>query len=228
MTPEELVGRHPLLYHMAEVGSWPSIQEHGLLSTTALLDLFEVDVTDRRRMESEWRQNSISIAHPIHGTAVIRDQRPMPPSKLANNLVNMTPEQWYKFLNRKTFFWADRRRLTNLLNAYAYRNRAHSVLTVDTEALLTRHGDRTSLCSINSGFVYYGGRRGRETFKPIAKFPSGNQVWELAVEYSVPDVADLVVRVEDWRRDSRLRLVWDRERDSDGRQQMSQKKVCLT
>ncbi len=223
MTPEELVRRHPLLYHMAEAGSWPSIKEHGLLSTTALLDLFKVDATDRHRMESEWRQNSKSITHPIHGTAVIRDQRPMPPSDLANNLVNMTPGEWYEFLNRKTFFWADWNRLTNLLNAYAYRNRAHCVLTVDTEALLTRQGKRTSLCAINSGFVYHGGRRGRETFKAIADFPSRNQVWELAVEYSVPDVADLVVRVEDWRRDSRLELVWDRERDSDGRQQMSQK-----
>ena len=210
MTPEEVARQYPLLYHMAEAGSWPSIQEHGLLSTTALLDLFEVDATERRGIESEWRQDSISIAHAVHGTAVIRDQRPMPPAKLAGNLVNMTPGEWYEFLNRKTFFWADWKRLTNLLNAYAYRNRAHCVLTVDTEALLTRHGNRTSLCAINSGFVYHGGRRGRETFKPIANYPSGNRVWELAVEYSVSDVADLVVRVEDWQRDSRLRIVWDR------------------
>ena len=210
MTPEEVARQYPLLYHMAEAGSWPSIQEHGLLSTTALLDLFEVDATERRGIESEWRQDSISIAHAVHGTAVIRDQRPMPPAKLAGNLVNMTPGEWYEFLNRKTFFWADWKRLTNLLNAYAYRNRDHCVLTVDTEALLTRHGNRTSLCSINSGFVYHGGRRGRETFKPIANYPSGNRVWELAVECSVPDVADLVVRVEDWQRDSRLRIVWDR------------------
>ena len=210
MTPEEVARQYPLLYHMAEAGSWPSIQEHGLLSTTALLDLFEVDATERRGIESEWRQDSISIAHAVHGTAVIRDQRPMPPAKLAGNLVNMTPGEWYEFLNRKTFFWADWKRLTNLLNAYAYRNRAHCVLTVDTEALLTRYGNRTSLCAINSGFVYHGGRRGRETFKPIANYPSGNRVWELAVEYSVSDVADLVVRVEDWQRDSRLRIVWDR------------------
>ncbi len=223
MKPEEVARRHPLVYHMAEAGSWPSIKEHGLLSTSALLDLYEVDATGRRRIESEWRQNSISIAHPVHGTAVIRDQRPMPPSELAKNLVNMTPEEWYEFLNGKTFFWADWKRLRSLLHAYAYRNRAHTVLTVDTDALLARHGKRTSLCAINSGFVYYGGRRWRATFKPIADFPSGNGVWELAVEYRVPDLADLVVRVEDWRRDSRLRLVWDRERDSDGRQQMSRR-----
>ena len=33
---------YPPLYHMAAEGSWPSIQRHGLLSTSALLDLYEV------------------------------------------------------------------------------------------------------------------------------------------------------------------------------------------
>jgi hypothetical protein len=32
---------------MAEAGSWPSIKRHGLLSTTALLDLFEIPAPDR-------------------------------------------------------------------------------------------------------------------------------------------------------------------------------------
>ena len=39
----ELLRHCPTLYHMAEGGSWPSIQRHGLRSTSALLDLFEVD-----------------------------------------------------------------------------------------------------------------------------------------------------------------------------------------
>lgn len=221
MKPEELVRRHPLLFHMAEAGSWSSIQEHGLLSTTALLDLFEVEDIDRPRMESEWRQNSISIKHPVHGNAIIRDQKPMPPSKLASNLVDMTPQEWYEFLNRKTFFWANWNRLANLLNANAYRHRPHSVLFVDTAALLTRHAHRVSLCAINSGFVYHGGKRGRGTFKEIANFPNANRVWELAVEYSVPDIADLVVRVEDWQRDAKLRLVWDRGSSSDGKRLLS-------
>lgn len=211
MTLDEVADRYPLLYHMAELSSWPSIQEHGLLSTTALLDLFEVGIIERHRIESEWRQTSIPIAHPVHGNAVIRDQKPMPPAQLAPTLVNMTPTEWYEFLNRKTFFWTDWKRLMNLLNAYAYRSRAHCVLTVDTSALLARHWDKTSLCAINSGFVYHGGKRGKETFKPIANYPSEHSVWELAVEYSVPDVVDLLVRVESWRRDSRLRVIWDRQ-----------------
>jgi uncharacterized protein DUF7002 len=43
MDVAELVETCPRLFHMAEPGSWAGIQRHGLLSTSALLDLFEVD-----------------------------------------------------------------------------------------------------------------------------------------------------------------------------------------
>lgn len=43
----ELLRDCPVLYHMAARGSWESIQRHGLLSTSALLDLFGV-MGDRR------------------------------------------------------------------------------------------------------------------------------------------------------------------------------------
>jgi hypothetical protein len=36
---QELLADCLVLYHMAERGSWGSIQRHGLLSTSALLDL---------------------------------------------------------------------------------------------------------------------------------------------------------------------------------------------
>ena len=39
---EELLSDCPTLYHMAEDRSWPSIRHRGLLSTTALLDLYGV------------------------------------------------------------------------------------------------------------------------------------------------------------------------------------------
>ncbi len=40
LTAEYIADRWPRLFHVAEAGSWPSIQAHGLLSTSALLDLF--------------------------------------------------------------------------------------------------------------------------------------------------------------------------------------------
>lgn len=210
MTPQELVARYPQLFHMAELDSWPSIQRHGLLSTTALLDLFEIGGNERLRLESRWRPTSQSISHPLHGKAVLRDQKPMPPQKLSTCLDGLSPQEWYELLNGKTFFWAERRRLQTLLNAWAYRNEAHCVLTVDHHGLIKRHGTRASLSAINSGFVYSGATRGRFTFKPIAEFPNHQRVWEVAVEYSVPDLADFVIRVEDWKRDARLRVIWER------------------
>ena len=74
---DELCERFPRLYHMAQLGSWPSIQEHGLLSTTALLDLFELRGDERFRIESCHRPESIPIDNSKYGRAVIRDQKPM-------------------------------------------------------------------------------------------------------------------------------------------------------
>ena len=59
---------------MSEAGSWESIRKHGLLSTTALLDLYEISGTKRFRIESTLRRKSIRVEHPVCGAAVIRDQ----------------------------------------------------------------------------------------------------------------------------------------------------------
>src|ERR1700730_7684311 len=100
MDRRELVLRWPVLYHMAEAGSWPSIRRNGLLSTTALLDLFEVEEPRRQRLETEWRRDSQRIDHPIHGTAVIRDQRPMPPEVLEKFLEpGLSTADWYRLIN---------------------------------------------------------------------------------------------------------------------------------
>jgi hypothetical protein len=52
LIPERLASRYPVLFHMAEDGSWESIRERGLLSTSALLDLFEVEAEERFASES--------------------------------------------------------------------------------------------------------------------------------------------------------------------------------
>lgn len=51
----ELIDRYPLLYHMAELASWPSVRAHGLRSTSSLLDLFQVTDEDRAQFESQRR-----------------------------------------------------------------------------------------------------------------------------------------------------------------------------
>jgi len=62
---------------MAEDGSWEGIRRLGLLSTSALLDRFEVQVERRRRIESARRPKIEAIEHPEHGRALILDSKPM-------------------------------------------------------------------------------------------------------------------------------------------------------
>ena len=197
---------------MAESGSWPSIQKHGLLSTTALLDLFEIDGPKRYKIESTWRQRSVKIAHAVHGTAIIRDQNPMPPGSLQEVLEDITPKQWYELLNGKTFFWLTHDRLSRLLNGRMYRNRSHDVIAVDTRALVERHLNRITLSRINSGFARFGqGKRDLNTFKSITQYPPMNRmdaVAELAVDYCVPDIATMIVRVEQWKGSTFQGTVW--------------------
>jgi hypothetical protein len=207
MTPEQFCAQYPRLYHMAEAGSWPSIEQHGLRSTSALLDLFEVTGPGRERLESQQRHESVVITHPVHGMATIRDQKPLPESKLRQCLHNLTPQQWYKLLNGKVFFWSTKDRVEELLRARAYRGRTHTVLTVDSRELLRRHVDRITLSRINSGAaIYQPTPRGADTFRSLSDWPaarrprSGNlsvPIKEVAVEYCVPDIAEIVVSHEE-------------------------------
>jgi hypothetical protein len=195
--PDRLVSRYPRLYHMAHDGAWPSIAEHGLLSTTALLDLFGTNGTERHAIESEWRPNSVGIQSVALGRAVIRDQRPLRPDLLARCLTDgMTTQAWYELLNKRVFFWLTEANLDVLLHARAYRDQPQTVVVVDTASLIQHHEARVELSSINSGSILRGGApRGLQTFKSIEAHTS-SRIVELAVSTSVPDIAELVVRVE--------------------------------
>ena len=213
VTIEQLIDRYPKLYHMAECGSWPSIQRHGLLSTTALLDLFEIRGRERDEIECEWRQSSVSINHPIHGTAVVRDQRPMPPHTLAPLLEGLTPREWYQLINRKSFFWVTTDRLNRFLNAAPYRNKTHDVITVDTRALVVSHVGRISLAPFNTGVSSFGPphRRGMNTFQSVEDYSlegQNNNVVELAVDYQVLDIADLTISVDQWKGATFQQTIW--------------------
>ena len=204
--PKDFVRHYPCLYHMAQDGAWGSIRHHGLLSTSALLDLFQVNGDLRRQIESCHRPKSVEITHPGHNTAVIRDQKPMHESALLKCLRNMTPREWYELLNRKVFFWVTEHRVQQLLGARLYRSSVHTVITVDTASMLKAHQDRITLSPINSGSTLYNPRpRGADTFLPMREYPFDHRkkkaglaraVAELAVDYSVPNVLQHVTRVE--------------------------------
>jgi hypothetical protein len=207
---ERLISRYPTLYHMAEDGSWESIRRHGLLSTSALLDRFEIEDEQRFAIESACRPEIVCVEHPEHGTALVRDNKPMQEKALERCLLEMTPREWYEHLNRRVFFWVERKRLLKLLGARAYRDRPHLVLEVETAGLLKRHGERVLLSPINSGATFALGPapRGPETFRRIAEHPDGKPIVEFSVDYSVPDIGEFTLRVGRWWGTEELEEVW--------------------
>jgi hypothetical protein len=221
ITADELVNHFPRLYHMAELGTWPSIKAHGLLSTSALLDLYGVNGEERRLIESCRRPESVTIRHDKYGPAVIRDQKPMSDSALRKCLRGMTPIEWYRLLNAKVFFWLTPERVLGLLSARAYRDREHTVLVVDTAELLRLHHERVALSPINSGSTVYNPQpRGATTFQALEVYPferwrkkrgsATKAVAELAVDYRVPNIDGLVLRVERRKRSRLLEVLYER------------------
>jgi len=212
ITAAELSDGFPCLYHVAHRGSWPKIFKSGLLSTSALLDLYGIAGDERFRIESCHRPKCVPIHHHEYGEAVIRDQKPMPEHALAKALCcEMTPSQWYREVNSRVFFWFSEDRLRNFLAAYA--SSAHDVLVVDTKQLLQRHADRVQLSHINSGAAMRRpAKRCRSTFKTPAEFPcrEKRKFVELAIPHGVPDISDFVIEVRECQAGHDCKILWSR------------------
>ena len=223
MEVQDLIRHYPRLFHMAESGTWESIRRHGLLSTIAILDLFEITGEERQKIAERRRPKSVAITHREHGAAVIRDQIPMSESALEKCLEpGITPSQWYTTLNRRVFFWLSADRLNRLLGARAYRSKQHCVLTLDTAEMLRRHAQHVTLSPINSGSTIFKPQpRGAATFRSIADYPFeerrrgrhiSNAVVELVADYSIPDVKDFVIRVEERNGPTVVDILYERGR----------------
>jgi len=202
---------------MAEAGSWPSIQKYGLLSTSALLDLFEVTGSDREALESHQRKKMAPINHPEAGEAIIRDQHVLHERAIGKFLDGIKISEYYKLLNSKTFFWARDWRLQNFLNAY--QGTPHEVITVDTRELVRRHEPEITLSRINSGAFFGSGRRGPETFQRIESYQFYSQkdgrkqdVAELAVKYAVKDIVEITIKVERFENTGTRSTIWQGSR----------------
>jgi hypothetical protein len=83
------------VYHLAEAANWTSIQRHGLLSASKLLDEAGLVPIDHNQLERAQRLEHTKLPSGVH----IRDQRPLPPAALASCLVGLTPAQWYAQIN---------------------------------------------------------------------------------------------------------------------------------
>jgi hypothetical protein len=219
MTEAGLIAIFPRLYHVTDGNAWPSIRKDGLLSTSALLDLYGVQGPARVPFESERRAASMFLKHGNYPGVLLRDQTPMTDKALLGCLDGMTPRQWYETLNAKVFFWTSLRRLERLLMARAGRDITQLVLTVDTRSVVEAHRDGARLSGMNTGSTIRKPlRRGPMTFLPIAEFPfeerrrtrsPSDALVEFVVEGSVPDIMEHLIevdevgpnrRVEVWRR----------------------------
>lgn len=143
---------YPRLYHMAHKDALPSILEHGLRSTSSLLDLYDVRGSVRSVIETKMRPESVVIRHSRYGVAVVRDQKPIGSDRrLESSLAGVKAEEFHKLLNSMVFFWVNPERLRGLRNAKAYRGDPQLVLTLDTRLLMDAYWEKILLCPMNSG-----------------------------------------------------------------------------
>jgi hypothetical protein len=195
------------VFHLAEAANWPSIQQHGLFSTSALLDLAGIRGEEGARFERQHRPNYTELPNGVQ----VRDQKPMPPEALMQCLIGMSPAEWYQLINSKVFFWLDSDRLNRQRGACEPRPQV--VLVVDTDRLVARHAERIALTPINTGNARRrAARRGRCTFVPYwiwvesgwsseteglgtRRCERSHQPVELSVADAVPDIMRFVVRV---------------------------------
>jgi hypothetical protein len=172
MTPEDIASRHLRLYHVTAPAAVAGILRHGLLSTSALLTLFEVPAERRAAIEGCRRPGNVLLEHKVHGAAAISDNRPLSETKLAACLDDgLTPGDWLRLLNSRIFFWTSLGSVQTLLKARRYRALESEVLVFDTLSLARCHGARMALSPINSGATLHRPvRRGISTFAPLRAY----------------------------------------------------------
>jgi hypothetical protein len=206
MTPEELADRHPRLYHVTTPGSMSGMIKHGLLSTSALLDLFEIAGEERAVIAACPRTAELTIEHPTHGKAIISDNSPLMIGALGRCLDDgLQPADWLRMLNERVFFWADRRGVSRLLDARVNRDRPREVVVVDTLSLAREFADRMEITPINTGAtIRRPARRGLSTFAPIQAHTyqtwqrlrgRRDRVIEVTVRGGVPDIRNHLIDI---------------------------------
>jgi len=181
------------------------ILKHGLLSTSKLIELFEVEEPRRTELLSTQRKNSETLHHPRHGTVTLRDQKPLSARNLARCLRDCDPSCWYRILNERVFFWLDYERLITLMSAGEYTGKSHTILQIASSGIVERYENQIELAHMNTGNTRpFPHPRGRDTFRLMKDYDyerrrrlaNYSSVVELTVIGGVPDIQKDVQRVE--------------------------------
>ena len=198
VTREEFVSAYSTLFHILLASDIAHISAHGLLSTSALLDICEITGSERFDIESHRRPKAIQVSHPIHGSFLINDQAPMTEIALKKCLMDFAPQEWYESFNSRIVFWPTQARLDKHLSARLGQRRTRLMLSFDTRAFVDRFGDLMELSPINSGSTMRNAaKRGPETFLPLNEYPFherrrkvglANAIAEITLPYAIwPD-----------------------------------------
>ncbi|MBD3779229.1 MAG: hypothetical protein IE923_08200 [Micrococcales bacterium] len=206
MERTDFIRKYPVLFHTAADGAWPSIREHGLFSTSALVSEFDPPDDVRTDLLRSVRKRGYVLSQPGRDDVTIRDQGPL---KFLSVCLEpgVTEQDYLDALNARVFFHVNEHDLHRLLGARRYRAHPQTVLTIDTEEFLARHPD-VELAPYNTGSVHVPNMpaRGPNLFTPLEDYPwdawrkkrgDDAAVRELTViEWA--DVVPAVLRVERW------------------------------
>ena len=170
MTPSELAALHPRLYHITSVGSWELISRIGLLSTYSLLAKFGGDEARVAELTKKRRPKCVQLSHESFGDIQISDNLPLSEKKLLSCLDDgILPSQWFEMLNRRVFFWVDRKKIDGMANSNGGRKRSLEVLEFDTLSLASDNFKNTEITRFNTGNTNHkAAQRGLGTFSRLA------------------------------------------------------------
>lgn len=191
-----------IAFHIVEGANWAHVRREGLKSAHALL------AANRLPGHCGWRSGSL----PLPDGRLIRDQRPMPPSALANCLDDgLTPQDWYDLLNGCVFFWLEEARVLRHLKALAGRDQV--LLRLDARKLAAAYAPHVRLSPFNLGAARRRpARRGLRTLVALedwrgtgwrAEAAKGapprsptHAPAEMIVLAAIPDLADFILTSE--------------------------------
>ena len=177
-------------YHLADAQNWESIRRDGLLTTDSLVKRGAFGAEVERGAGAHRPEIMI-----LPDGAVIRDQKPMPPAKLAPRLDDgLSPEDWYALLNAAVFFWLDPERLERHLAA---QRRPMMLLTFDAPRLVQDHAAQAFVTPFNTGAAYRKpARRGLRTFVPVERWRTEGWASENPTRKPAHAPAELVIRAD--------------------------------
>ena len=189
MDTDAFTRRYPVLFHVTEQSAWSSIFARGLLSASALLDLYGIHGADRIPMEAQPRSRSVVLAGPGLPDVTLRDQKPLLPLRDQHLDGGMTVADWCRELNQRVYLFTAEEDAARLLRAYP----GQRMFTIRSADMLARNAARVRVSGINTGYAMRRpARRGPSTSVPLQDLPIG-RIKEFTVLHSIPDFADLVI-----------------------------------